>query len=77
MKRVRDLERLIVSVIEEPDIVVKGGHGEYIAMKHVPSISLSAKYLVVPYEEEGEVKTAFAASRPERILRREIIWKRS
>ncbi len=71
------LEDLIAEVIEDPDIVVKGKHGESIALRSLERLSGSAKYLVVPYDEGGEVKTAFITSQAERIMRREVLWRRS
>ncbi len=76
LKRLPQIENLIEATIAKPDIVVKGKYGESIAMKSLGDISLSTKYLVVPYEEGGEIKTAFITTKPERIRRREVLWRR-
>ena len=71
------LETEILKTITEPDFIVKGLHTEDVALKHYPDSLLGAKFLVVVYIEDGEILTSFFTSKPEKILRRGIKWKRS
>lgn len=71
------LETEIRKTITEPDFIVKGLHNEDIALKYYPDSPLGDKFLVVAYIEDGEILTSFLTSKPEKILRRGIKWKRS
>jgi len=73
--RVRELEDLLISTIEAPDLLVEGRHGEHVAVRHIPDLPLKAKFLTVVYDEGGEVRTAFATSKPRKIEERGVIWR--
>jgi hypothetical protein len=73
LSSISDLAGAIRNTVEEPDYVVLGLHGEHIAVRRYQT----SNYLVVPYREGGEVKTAFITSNMTKLLRREVIWKRS
>lgn len=52
---------------------------EFIAMKYYKKTSISEKHIVVIYKEElndGFVITSFMTSKPEKIMRKGIIWKK-
>ena len=70
------LENTLASVLISPDFIVEGKHKELIALKFVKDLPLKAKYLVVVYEENKEVITAFATSKERKFARRKLIWKR-
>lgn len=75
LRGIRKLENLIVSAVEAPEFVVSGRHGEHIAVRRVDVPRFEGKYLVVAYDEDGEVRTAFITGKIEKILRRPILWK--
>jgi len=63
--------------IENPDYIVQGKFGRHIAVRIQPQMKIDkAKYTVVIYEENGEVITTFITSDVERIIRREVLWRR-
>jgi hypothetical protein len=69
----------IFETLEDPDIIVSGEKGEFIAIKHYNKTSISEKHIVVIYKEEGEsgfVITAFMTSKPEKVMRKEVLWKK-
>jgi len=74
--RVRDLEDVLMSAVKAPDFIVKGRYGEHIAVRYIPDFPLRAKFLIVAYDEGGEVRTAFVTSKPHKIREREVIWSR-
>jgi len=76
MKRLRDLKGSISLTITSPDFVFKGRYGENIAARRIEAGVFEGKWMMVPYEEYGRVKTAFLASKVEKILKRGILWKR-
>lgn len=57
---------------KDPDYVVQGKFGRHIAVRKINR----AKYMVVIYEENEEVITSFITSDLERVIRREVLWKR-
>ena len=71
-----DLADKISITIESPDYVVQGKFGRYIAVRLEPMLLGKAKYMVVIYEDGGEVITAFMTSKIEKIVRRTVLWKR-
>jgi len=76
LRRVRDLEDVLMSTVKAPDFIVKGKHGEHIAVRYIPDFPLRAKFLIVAYNEGGEIRTAFVTSKPHKIKEREVIWSR-
>jgi len=76
LRRVRDLEDVLMSAVEAPDFVIEGRHGEHIAVRYIPDLPLRAKFLTVAYNEGGEVRTAFVTSKPHKIKERGVIWSR-
>ena len=70
---------LVVETVEDPDAIVTGRKGEFIALRHYHATSISEKHVVVVYREienEGFLITAFMTSAPETILRKGVIWQR-
>jgi len=70
---------LVFETLEDPDIIVSSEKNELIAIKHYKKTSISEKHIVVIYKEErnsGFVITAFMTSKHEKIIRKEIIWKK-
>ncbi len=65
--------------LEDPDYVVSGWFGEYLALRFCEIAPKCPKYLCVVYRElnkEGFVVTTFFISKPYKLLRRGILWKR-
>jgi hypothetical protein len=72
-----NLAEAIGLAIEDPDYIVQGKFGRHIAVRIQPQMKIDkAKYTVVIYEENGEVITTFITSDLERIIRREVLWRR-
>lgn len=71
LSAIRDLAAEIRRTVEEPEYVVLGVYGEHIAVRRYQE-----RYVVVPYQEGGEVKTPFMTSKLGKLLRRKILWKR-
>lgn len=71
LEAMHDLVNEIGKTIEQPDFVIPGFYGEHLAIRRY-----RGRYLVVPYEEDGEVRTAFITSKVAKLLRRQILWKR-
>lgn len=65
--------------IENPDYIVQGEKNELIAMRHYKKTSISEKNMVVIYKEtrdDGFVVTAFLTSKPDKISKRGLVWKK-
>ena len=65
--------------VEDPDFIVSGWFGEYLALKFCEIAPKRPKYLCVVYRElnkEGFVITTFFISEPYRLLRRGVLWER-
>jgi nicotinamide riboside kinase len=72
-----NLAEAIGLAIEDPDYIVQGKFGRHIAVRIQPQMKIDkAKYTVVIYEENEEVITSFITSDLERIIRREVLWRR-
>ena len=70
---------MIFETLENPDIIVGGEKDEFIAVKHYKKTSISEKHCIVVYKEaenNGFVITAFMTSKPEKITKKGIIWKK-
>jgi len=75
LKRIRNLPNEIAETINRPEYIVRGLHGEHIAVRNIGLTLYGSKHLIVPYDEGGEVRTAFITSDVDRILKRRILWK--
>ncbi len=70
---------LVFETIEDPDYIVQGEKGEMIAIRRYQKTSISEKNIVVVYREAingGFVITALMTSKPEKIFKRGVIWKK-
>lgn len=77
LKKLRDVKGSILLTIASPDFVLEGKYGENIAARKIDAGAFAGKWLMVPYEECGRVKTAFIASRVKKIMKRGVVlWKR-
>jgi len=68
---------LVFETLESPDTIIDGGKDELIAVKHYIRTSISDKHVVVIYKEQerdGFVITAFMTSKPEKIIKKGVIW---
>ena len=75
LKRMPNIENEIVKTVNAPERVVRGLHGGHIAIRYVGITVYGAKYMIVPYDEGGEVRTAFITSDVDRIIRRGVLWR--
>ena len=65
--------------VEDPDYIVSGWFGEFLALRFCEGAPKRPKYLCVVYREldgEGFVITTFFISKPYKLLRRGVLWKR-
>lgn len=76
MTKLRDLKESISLAVASPDFVFAGRYGENIAARKIEAKAFKGKWMMVPYEEGGRVKTAFIVSSVEKIIRRAVLWKR-
>lgn len=70
---------IVFETMEDPDVIVGGEKNEFLAVKHYVKTSISEKYAIVIYteqENDGFVITAFMTSKPEKIIKRGVVWKR-
>jgi hypothetical protein len=70
---------LVFETIEDPDYIVQGESNELVAIRYYQKTSISEKNVVVIYKEvvnSGFVITAFMTSKPEKIFRRGVLWKK-
>ena len=76
----RDYLDAIEAALQDPDYVVRGWGEGQMALRWCEIAPSRPKHLCVVYREldsEGFVITAFFISRYERLLRREVLWRRS
>jgi hypothetical protein len=77
MNKLRNLIENISLTIASPDFVIQGRYGGSIAARRIEAGVFMGKWIMVPYEEGGSVKTAFIASKVEKMLKRGIVlWTR-
>lgn len=77
MAKLGDLKENISLAVASPDFVFAGKYGENIAARKIEAGAFKGKWVMVPYEEDGKVKTAFMVSNVEKTIRRGIVlWKR-
>jgi len=65
--------------IQDPDYIVSGWFGEYLALRFCEAAPKRPKYLCVVYRElneEGFIITAFFISKPYKLLRRGVLWRK-
>ncbi len=70
----------IRNTVEDPDYIVRGWGEGRLALRWCEIAPSRPKHVCVVYREldgEGFIITAFFISRHERLLRREILWRRS
>mgnify|MGYP001582338020 CR=1 FL=1 len=65
----------VLSVIEEPDVIVRGKSGELLALKARGDLTLVAVYREIS-RTDGFIITAFLTSQPERIRKRGVAWQK-
>lgn len=75
MAKLRDLKEDISLAVACPDFVFAGKYGENIAAREIETGVFEGKWMMVPYEEGGKVKTAFIVSNVEKI-KKVVLWKR-
>jgi hypothetical protein len=69
----------VFKTIEEPEYIIEGWAGEFLALRWCKIAPKSPKYLCVVYrelEERGFIITAFFISRYGKLLRRKIRWQK-
>ena len=65
--------------VEDPDYIISGWFGEYLALRFCEVAPKRPKYLCVVYrelDEEGFIITAFFISKPYKLLRRGVLWRK-
>jgi len=71
---------LVLETLSKPDFIAKGWSDELIALRHYPKTSIMEKDAAVVYKElserDGFVITAFLTSKPQKIIRRGILWQK-
>jgi hypothetical protein len=70
---------LVVETIEDPDYIVAGRKGGFVALRHYGTTSISEKSVVAVYREftdDGFLITAFMTSSPETIMRKGVLWQK-
>jgi hypothetical protein len=70
---------IVFETLENPDIIVSVEKNEFIVIRHYIKTIISEKHAIVVYREEendGFVITAFMTSKPEKIIKKGVIWKR-
>jgi len=69
---------LVVETLEDPNYLIQGWDDEIIAMKEYQSIHSRSMNMVVVYknEDEGFVITSFMTTKPDKIMKRGILWKK-
>lgn len=69
--------KIIMTVVENPDFILKGDLGELMAVKEKPR---SKSYFVVPYKElsrvDGFILTAYLTTDSSWLFQRKIIWSK-
>jgi len=69
----------VKKTLEDPDYIVSGWFGEYLALRFCEIAPKRPKYLCVVYRElndEGFIITAFFISNLRKLLRRGVLWRR-
>ncbi len=72
---------IVLETLSEPDFIAKGWQDELIALKHYSTTNITEKDAAVIYKElpekiDGFVITAFLTSKPQKILKRGILWQK-
>ena len=74
LRKISKLIDVIGQAVEKPDFVILGICDEHLAIRSYAK----SEYIVVPYDENGQVRTAFITSKISKIIeKREIMWRRS
>lgn len=72
-------EHEIRQTLEDPEAILEGWAGEFLAIRLCVIAPKSPKHLCVVYRDEnpeGFVITAFFVSRRDKLMRRKVKWKR-
>jgi len=75
MEYVNEIKR----AVEDPDFIVSGWFGEYLALRFCENALKGPKHLCVVYREldkGGFIITAFFISKPHKLLRKGVLWKK-
>ena len=68
----------VEETISNPDLILRGDFGEFLAVRFYSTTPLTKKYMIVAYREisnqEGFILTAYFTGSPSK--RREAIWRR-
>jgi len=76
IEKLQNIDKKISLTITDPDFVFEGRYGENIAARKIEE-TVKDTWMVVPYTENGKVKTTFIVSNIEKIIRRRaMLWKR-
>lgn len=69
---------LVVETLEDPNYLIQGWDDEIIALNEYKSTLSKSMYMVVVYrnEDEGFVITSFMTTKPDKIMKRGILWKK-
>ncbi len=65
--------------VQDPEYIISGWFGEYLALRFCKIAPRHPKYLCVVYREqnkEGFIITTFFISKPYKLLRRGVLWKK-
>jgi hypothetical protein len=71
---------LVVETVGDPDYVVAGVRGEWLALKRYDRTAIGQKHMVVAYKEQerdGFIVTAFMTSKIDKLLKRGLQWQKS
>ena len=75
MAKLQDLKESISLAVACPDFVFAGRYREHIAARKIEAGAFEGRWMMVPYEEGGRVKTAFIVSNVEKV-KKVVLWKR-
>lgn len=75
LRGIPNLENEVAKTVNAPEYVVRELYGEHIAIRYIGITLYGAKYMAVPYDEGGEVRTEFITSDVDRIIRRGVLWR--
>jgi hypothetical protein len=72
---------IVLETLSGPDFIAKGWKDELIALRHYFKTNITEKSAAVVYKElsennDGFVITAFLTSKPQKVLKRGILWQK-
>ena len=71
---------LVVETLADPDYVVVGVKGEWLALKRYDRTAIESKHVAVAYREyerDGFFVTAFMTSKTDKLVKRGLQWQKS